>query len=1210
MAENETNPSISLGTGNKSESALREERVLEFWKTNDIFKKSLEKFSPKGEFIFYEGPPTANGKPGIHHLEARAFKDTIPRYKTMRGFHVRRKSGWDTHGLPVELQVERKLNLDSKIAIEKYGIAKFNRQCRESVWKYVDNWNKFTERVGYFVDQENPYVTYHNTYIESVWNILKKVNEQNLLYKDYKVVPWCPRCGTVLSSHELAQGYEDIKDLSITVKFKIKGQGNTYVLAWTTTPWTLPGNVALAVGEGIEYVKIEILGGKRPDLENSKRSGLEEPKFLILAKERLSVIDGEYKIIEEIKSKDLTGLEYEPLYPFLQNNISESEKPKLEKAYKIYPANFVATEDGTGVVHTAVMYGQDDFVLGTQIGLPKHHLVGLDGKFLVGTGFLESRFVREEDVAVDIVKDLAQRGLLLKKEKYQHSYPHCWRCKTALIYYARDSWYIKMSDSRIKNKMIKENKEINWEPAHIRDGRFGEWLKDIKDWAISRERYWGTPLPVWICESCKKIEVLGSVEEIKEKTKKSGNKYFVMRHGEAENNVLKVCSSAPDNIHRLTEKGRKQVAEAVKSLVDKNIDMIFASSFLRTEETTNIIKEVINFPSQNIKIDSRLVELNDGIFADGPIQKVHDFFKDNNLSKYDGAPEGGESLIDVKKRVGEFIYETDRKYQNKNILIITHEDTVWALFSAINGLDKEETMDDIKNNFLLKNAEIKEFNFIPLPHNENYELDLHKPYIDEVNLVCDCGGNLIRVKEVMDVWFDSWAMPFAQDHYPFDPEGKQAFYRAGNKKLQKLLYPADFICEAIDQTRGWFYTLHAVGVLMGRGKAFKNVICLWHLLDASGKKMSKSLGNIIDPWTMMEKYGVDTLRLWMYSVNQPGESKNFDEKTVLELHRQVFGLLYNILAFYELYRDKKIEKNNQPNPDNILNQWILAKLDELIKLTTENLDNYRLLEPTRAIRNFIGDLSTWYLRRSRDRIKNGDEEAKQILYFVLKTLAKIMAPFAPFAAEDIWLKLKNKGDKESVHLAEWPKAGKRSDLFGFLRSDLREAKKILTDMEIVRKIVTLGLEARQKAGIKVRQPLALLKLKVESGKLSGKYLDLIKDEINVKEIILEKRSELKSSERPDLGEILLDTKITPELKLEGNYRELVRAVQDMRKKMGLTPNDVISLVIETNDIGKKLIQKFEVELLKIVLASKIEFKENDGEETKIDELVFKIKIKK
>lgn len=1173
MAEIKTNLSTSFGTS-KSEVALREERVLDFWKENKIFKKTVTQSEGKKEFIFYEGPPTANGKPGIHHLEARAFKDVLPRYKTMRGYHVRRKGGWDTHGLPVELQVEKKLGLNSKKAIEEYGIAKFNQQCKESVWEYLEYWNYFTERIGYWVDQDNAYFTYHNNYIESVWNIIKETDKKNLLYKDYKVVPWCPRCGTALSSHELAQGYEDIKDLSVYVKFKIKNEDNTFILAWTTTPWTLPGNVALAVGENIDYVKIK-----------------QDNQFLILAKTRLLVIEGEYKIVQEIKGKDLVGLEYEPLYPFLQNNISESEKPKLEKAYKIYLANFVTTEDGTGVVHTAVMYGQDDFVLGNQIGLPKHHLVGLDGKFLTGTGFLEGKFVRDEDTAVEIIKDLAHRELLLKKEKYEHSYPHCWRCKTALIYYARDSWYIKMSDPKIKNKMIKENEDINWEPMHIRDGRFGEWLKDIKDWAISRERYWGTPLPVWECKSCKKIDVIGSIEEIKQKTKKSGNKYFVMRHGEAESNIKGIISSKIEDEDHLTEEGKKQVLAVIPELKNKKIDLIISSSFIRTKESAEIIKKALKIEDDNFIFDKRIWELSAGVLDGGIWNDYWEVRK--KMNGYFFKPENGESHKELKLRITSFLYDLEEKYKNKNILIITHEGPARVLFAGAKGLNDLETIKYLKNyikNF--KNAEVKELNFIPLPHNDDFELDLHKPYIDEINLVCNnlrssgkvCGGDLIRTKEVMDVWLDSGTMPFAQDHYPFE-----------NKKwVEGNGYPADFIGEAIDQTRGWFYTLHAVGVLMGRGKAFKNVICLGHLLDAKGKKMSKSLGNVIDPFIMIDKYGVDTLRLWMYGVNQPGESKNFDEKTVLELHRQVFGLLYNVLAFYELYRDRDLESNDYSSSENILDKWILACLNELLDLTTKNLDNYKLLEPTRAIRDFIGDLSTWYLRRSRDRIKDGDKDAKQTLYFVLKTLTKIMAPFTPFTAEDIWMKLKNEKDEESVHLTNWPK--KKFKIFSFSKP------KVLKNMETVRDLVTLGLEARQKAGIKVRQPLN--KLDIIAEKLSDEYLEIIKDELNIKNINYILKIKI------GIQKVNLDVNISPELKEEGDYRELVRAIQDMRKKMGLTPSDVISLVVETDNEGKKLIQKFETDLLKVILASKIEFKENNGEEVKIDKLDFKIKLEK
>ncbi|HRH26781.1 MAG TPA: class I tRNA ligase family protein [Parcubacteria group bacterium] len=1094
----------------KSQTALKEEEVLKFWQEKEVFKKTLEKDAPKGKFVFYEGPPTANAKPALHHLESRVFKDIIPRFKTMQGFNVRRKAGWDTHGLPVELQIEKKLGLKSKKEIEQYGVEEFNKQCKDSVFEYIGDWEKFTDRIGYWVDKKDAYYTFDTSYIESVWNIVKTVNDRGLLYKDYKVLPWCPRCGTALSSHELAQGYQDDKDLSVTAKFKIRGTENGYFLAWTTTPWTLPGNVGLAVGKDVVYVEVKIA------TENGS-------EILVLAKERLSVIQGEYEIIAEHKGSEMVGMEYEPLYPFLVQKFEEKDKESFAKAYKVYSADFVTTTDGTGIVHTAVMYGQDDFILGTQIGLPKFHLVKDDGNFLDGMDFLSNRFVKDEEVAVDIIKDLAHRGLLFKKEKYEHSYPHCWRCKTPLIYYARDSWYIAMS--KLREELVKENENIVWEPSHIKEGRFGEWLREIKDWAISRERYWGTPLPVWQ-DSEGNIKVIGGLDDLKKYIKTNGNKYFLVRHGEGEHNVANILSCKKEDNFHLTEKGRKQVEESAKVLKEKGITKIISSPFVRTTETAEIIREVLGLTEDKLTFDDRLGEHDLGVMSGQSVDEYHKLIKtDEDI--FDIRPEQGENLSDVKNRTGNLLYDVDKTNTNEVILFVTHEHTAWALESASRGYNRVETslFGKDKEEFI-RNAEVHEISFIPLPHNSEYEVDLHKPYIDGVELVDEKGSSLKRVREVMDVWFDSGSMPFAQDHFPW------------NKN--ELAYPADFISEAIDQTRGWFYTLHAIGILMGKGRAFKNVICLGHILDKDGKKMSKSVGNILDPWELMNKYGVDALRLWMYMVNQPGDSKNFDEKTVDEIVKKVFNPLLNIVAFYELYKDDKTLPHNKSQ--NVLDKWILSRLNELVEGGTKTLEKFQVFESARPIRDFVNDFSTWYVRRSRDRFKseNAEErnEALATTAFVLIELSKYMAPFTPFFAEEVYQKMKNPESKESVHLDFWPNGGDTDS-------------SLIDSMSKVRENVTLALELRQKSGHKVRQPLNTLIIK-ES--FSEELLSIIADEVNVKEVVVG-------------DEVKLDTNLTPELIEEGVARDIIRAIQDARKTEKLNPSDVVNIVFCTDKQG-------------------------------------------
>ncbi|HLD30658.1 MAG TPA: isoleucine--tRNA ligase [Patescibacteria group bacterium] len=916
-----------------------EEEILDFWKKEKIFEKTLAKKSPKGSFIFFEGPPTANGKPGLHHVEARVFKDIICRYKTMQGYFVGRKAGWDTHGLPVELQVEKELKFSGKPDIEKYGIKEFNEKCKESVWRNKEEFEKMTERIAYWVDMENPYITYDNTYIESLWWILKQIWDKGLLYEGYKILPQCPRCGTALSSHEVALGYKNVEEMSVYIKFKVTKHYlelsedlPLYVLSWTTTPWTLPGNVALAVGENIDYVLIK--KGK---------------EYFIIAKALAEkVVEEEYSIEKEMKGKDLIGIEYEPLFP-------GSLDPGDKKAWYITSADFVSTEDGTGVVHTAVMYGEDDFNLGKKIGLPEVHTVDENGLFLPSVKRWAGKFVK--NVEKEISEDLRSRDLLYKTMPYAHDYPFCWRCSTPLLYYAKKSWFIKMSDPEIKEKLIQGNQTINWVPEYIRDGRFGDWLREVKDWAITRERYWGTPLPIWKC-GCGEIVAVESIAELE-------------------------------------------------------------------------------------------------------------------------------------------------KLSGKNLK----------------------------------------------------EMDLHRPFIDEITLPCkNCGGEMRRSPEVLDCWFDSGAMPFAQWHYPF--ENKE-------KIDDKKEFPADFISEAIDQTRGWFYTLLAVSTLLGREVPYKNVICLGHLRDTKGEKMSKSKGNIVDPWEVIGKYGSDAVRWFFFTINQPGDPKNFSPLELEIILKKFFLVLFNILSFYKLYEGKT--DSNPKNPSHVLDKWIMAKLNLLIKETSEKLDAYDVIGAARGLEEFNNDLSTWYVRRSRDRFKEIGEDkdvATATLRFVLKTFGRLSAPFIPFVAEKINEELGK--ENISIHLDDWPE----------LEPDLID-EKVLERMEVAKKIVEAGLAARASAGIKIRQPLASYTNPLAEN-LGEEYVELIKDELNI--------SELKS------GEENLDEKITEELKEQGLVREIVRLVNSLRKEAGLTISDRIVIYFETkNDAVLQAFQNNEEKITKDTLSNKIKF---------------------
>jgi len=1132
----------------KTPRAIKEEGTLAFWKEHKIFEKTLEKDAPQGEFVFYEGPPTANAKPALHHLISRVFKDVIPRYKTMQGYFVRRKAGWDTHGLPVELQVEKALGFKSKKDIESYGIVAFNKHCKENVWKNIEDWVSFTERIGYWVDQKSAYITYKPEYMESLWWIMSQVEKRGLLYKDYRIVPWCPRCGTALSSHELAQGYADVKDPSVYVKFAVEGEPNTYFLVWTTTPWTLPSNLALAVNPKIKYVKIKILKGEYkgdtyilaesrwPDtFQNSKIlpvvQGVEDNTF------QHSRIDG----------SEFVGKKYIPLFNFF-------DKYKNENSFKVYAGNFVSTDEGTGIVHIAPMYGQDDFELGTKNNLPKIHLVDDAGKFLHEAGWLFGKVAKDNEnkTNIEIIKYLHGENTLFKNGTMTHTYPFCWRCKTPLLYYARDSWYIQMS--KLRDELVQENKKIHWEPEHLQEGRFGEWLREVKDWAISRERYWGTPLPVWVSSDGDR-KVIGSIEELREKTK-SSNTYTLMRHGIAENNTKNIISAKKENPHHLTAEGEKEVERAGRTIRHKKIDYIYASPFLRTKETAYIIQKTLGLSSQQIIFDERLSEINAGDFNLRHVNEYHTYFN-SPQEKFIKRPPNGESAVEVKKRVGDFLYDIDAKHNGKNILVITHEYPIWLLECVCNGYTDEESIAiKTQNKDFIKTGEARVFSFARIPHNENYELDLHRPYIDEITFE-ENGKTYARVPEVMDVWFDSGAMPFAQDHYPFEKNSSFSPEKGLFKKQQG--YPADYISEAIDQTRGWFYTLLAVGVLLGYGTPYKNVISLGHILDEKGKKMSKSIGNILDPWILLNKYGADTLRFWMFTINQPGESKNFDEKTVAEIQRKTIGLLENVVSFYVMYADGSTSK--KLSPEDVLDRWIYALYNELVREVTKALDEYKVLEAGRLLRDFIGELSQWYLRRSRDRFRGEDEydkkNASETLDFILLNLSKLMAPFMPFIAEEVYKELgggtqdSREARKESVHLETWPTSSS-------FDSD------VITLMKSTRVIVEEALALRNKANIKVRQPLAYVSLKDETLKGKNEFLTLIKDELNVKEVLFD----INQSDT-----ILLNTAISEDLRREGEVRDLMRSIQDLRKEKGLQHGEKVRLLVKAHKEMRGLIEK-------------------------------------
>ncbi|MBB6696924.1 isoleucine--tRNA ligase [Clostridium algidicarnis] len=1001
-----------------------EKSVLKLWKEKDVIQKNFDLNEDGRYFTFYDGPPTANGKPHIGHVLTRVMKDLIPRYKVMKGYKVLRKAGWDTHGLPVELEIEKKLGITGKQGIEEYGVEKFIQECKESVFTYSSMWKEMSEKIGFWVDMDSPYVTYDNNYIESVWWALNQMWKKDLLYKGHKVMPYCPRCGTSLSSHEVAQGYKDVKESTAVTKFKVKGEENKYILAWTTTPWTLPSNVALAINKKYNYAEIKV-----------------GEEYYILAKDLIHSVIGdiEYELVKEFKGEEILGLEYEQLFKFYTPE---------EKAFFIIHGDFVTLTDGTGIVHTAPAYGEDDSMVCKAHNLPLINLVDTEGKFIDCVEPWKGIFVKKADPK--ILEYMKENGMLFKSEKFTHSYPHCWRCDTPLLYYPKESWFVKTT--ALREKLIENNNKIHWHPDNIRTGRMGKFLENVIDWGISRDRYWGTPLPIWECE-CGHRECIGSIEELKNK----------------------------------------------------------------------------------------------GI----------------------NVPEG---------------------------------------------------------------------------------IELHKPYIDNVHLKCEnCGKDMIRTHEVIDCWFDSGSMPFAQHHYPFE-----------NKELFEANFPAQFISEAVDQTRGWFYTLIAISTAVFDEIPFENSVVLGHVLDKKGIKMSKHKGNVVDPVEVIESQGADATRWHFYTASAPWLPTRFSKDDVAEAQRKFLSTLWNVYSFYVLYAEI-----DQFNPmeykdfksENIMDKWIISKLNTLVKTVDVNLEGYKITQAALAIEGFVDELSNWYVRRNRSRYWSEDLTDDKIgaymtLYNVLVTVCKVSAPFIPFMTEEIYQNLVvsfDKDAKESLHLCSWPEYNEQ-----LVDENLER------EMDMAYKIVKLGRSARNGANIKNRQPLS--KMLINTTSLPAYYGSIIKDELNIKvvefgadlseyvnfelkpnlpvlgkpygklipgikkeiasknqmefagtiqsggtvtinvnetEIVLDSNNLLVTMQGLEgfafAGEeqigVVLDTTISEELKEEGHLREIISKIQNIRKESGFEVADKISLYVSNNERLLLVVKKFEDVIKRETLSQNVIYSE-------------------
>ncbi len=1147
---------------NKNKSINEKElEVLKFWNENQIFEKSLintKKEKGDNNYTFYDGPPFATGLPHHGHLLASTIKDAIPRFQTMNGKYVRRVWGWDCHGLPIENLIENKFNLNSRKDIEEFGIDKFNQAAKESVLTYEKEWKEIIPRFGRWVDMKNSYKTMDRSFIESVWWTFAELAKKDLVFEGYKSMHICPRCETTLAQSEVAQGYKDLTDISVTAKFELVDEPNTFVLAWTTTPWTLPGNVALAVNVEVEYVKVKVETGEQ----------------FILAKERVSEVmkENTFEVVEEFLGKELVGKKYKPVFDYYLDKNLENK----ENLYTIVGALFVTLDTGTGIVHIAPAFGEDDLVLGREKSLPIIKHVEFNGDFSKEVKDFAGMKVKtaEDNQSADIaiLKNLSERNLIFSKEKLVHAYPTCWRCETPLLNYATSSWFIDVP--KIKNNLIKTNSKINWIPENIRDGRFGKWLEGAREWAVSRSRYWGAPLPIWKEVDGDEVKIIGSLKELAENNVvKPKNEYYFMRHAEAHHNVNRVQDSSMDENNGLTEEGVKQVEEAKKNC-KMNFDLIVSSPFPRTKMTAEVMA---GDKKDEIIYDDHFREIGFGKFDGKSEKEMLEYYGDRFLS-FKTRFGGEESRKDVAARMMKGILNLEEKYEGKKILIVSHRTPIQTALGS-GGLYTEEELvaDSLCENpkYYPKNVQVVKLDLKMVPRDETGAINMHRPYIDQVVLQSSKGKEMKRVEYVFDCWFESGSMPYAQFHYPFE-----------NKKLFKDNFPADFIAEGLDQTRGWFYSLLNIGVSLFGKAPYKNVIVNGLLLAADGEKMSKSKNNYTDPMVLVEKFGADAFRYSLLSSPVvTAENTPFIDSSVEEVYKKIVSKLENVLSFYEMTKDENLttafsENLNEKRMRNMikespLDSWIFARFNSVLENTTKMMGVYRLDSATRPFEKFIDDLSTWWLRRSRERLKGEGEEkevAQFTLFKILTEFSKIIAPFMPFIAERVYqsVSLENEKAKESVHLEAWP------EIFVEIKNE------VLGEIEEAREVVTELLMIRQKNNIPVRQPLATAFI---NKNIKEKYLNIISEELNVKKI------EVKLD-----GENSLDLTLTEELKREGEYREFSRKVKDLRKEKNLTPNDSVSLLVKATKERIGLIKSFEEEIKKDTKLSEIKYEESEKEE--------------